>query len=239
MNITTELLVALATLSSSAYAVQWYDGYDAFYSAQPGAVFGDPINFDPDPVEKGATVVYSYPGKPGIFTKLRTRLDRTTLNIELWKDRTVINGKGYRLASASTFPGEHVSDISPESAKVFIAARTNSHPPLLCIEGHANASGEAGSRYTQISLLVDPLARKPTLLRLPSLLSSCRAVRVLNNGKLAFAANSYLYDEKREARVGLLISYYAFEDRRFVPTLNEIRLQFRQPEIPFQFSVLQ
>jgi hypothetical protein len=76
MKITTKLVVALATLSSSAYAAQSYDGYDAFYSAQPGAVFGDPIPFDPDPVERGATVVYSYPGKPGVFTALRARLNR-------------------------------------------------------------------------------------------------------------------------------------------------------------------
>ncbi len=60
---------------------------------------------------------------------------------------------------------------------------------------------------------------------------------MLNNGKLAFPSNSYLYDEAREARVGLLMSYYTFEDRRFVPALNEIRLLFKQPEIPFQFSV--
>ncbi|WP_019447352.1 hypothetical protein [Cupriavidus sp. BIS7] len=234
MKITTTLAVALATLSSCAYAAQ---SYDAFYSAQPGAVFGDPIPFDPDPVKKGATVVYSYPGKPGVFTALRARLNRRTLDIEVWKDQTVINGKAYRFANARKFPGEHVSDIFPESAEVFVASSTSSHPPLLCIEGHGNASGEAGSRYTQISLLIDPLARKPTFLHLPSLLSSCRGVRMLNNGKLAFPSNSYLYDEAREARVGLLMSYYTFEDRRFVPALNEIRLLFKQPEIPFQFSV--
>jgi hypothetical protein len=60
---------------------------------------------------------------------------------------------------------------------------------------------------------------------------------MLNDGKLAFPKNSYLYDEMQKARVGLLMSYFTFLDRRFVPTLNEIRLRFALPEIPFQFSV--
>ncbi|KWR78466.1 MULTISPECIES: hypothetical protein [Cupriavidus] len=237
MRIATMLVVAFATPPSSVYAAQSYDSYDAFYSSQSGAVFDNPVSVDADPIEQNAGVVYSYPGKPGIFTKLQARVDRRTLSIELWKDRMVVNGKGYRFVTAKAFPGEHVSEIPPESAKIFVAMRTHTHPPLLCVEGHANASGEAGSRYTQISLLIDPLARKPTFLHLPSLLSSCQAVRMLNDGKLAFPKNSYLYDEMQKARVGLLMSYFTFLDRRFVPTLNEIRLRFALPEIPFQFSV--
>jgi hypothetical protein len=28
-----------------------------------------------------------------------------------------------------------------------------------------------------------------------------------------------------------------FEDRRFAPTRNEIRLRFTEPEVPFQFTI--
>jgi hypothetical protein len=35
------------------------------------------------------------------------------------------------------------------------------------------------------------------------------------DGKLAFPRNSYLFGDAQESRVGLLVSYYTFEDRRF------------------------
>lgn len=73
--------------------------------------------------------------------------------------------------------------------------------------------------------------------QVPSLLSSCPAVSKTKDGKLVFPRNSYLLDDARESRVGLLVSYYAFEGRRFTPVLNEIRLRFTHPEVPFQFSI--
>jgi hypothetical protein len=106
------------------------------------------------------------------------------------------------------------------------------------MQGGSDGSGEA-DRYTQIYLLVNPLdpKGKATFLHLPSLLSSCRAVSTTKDGKLVFPRNSYLFDKAQESRVGLLVSYYTFEDRRFAPTLDEIRLRFTRPEIPFQFSI--
>ncbi|MBB5412824.1 MULTISPECIES: hypothetical protein [unclassified Paraburkholderia] len=239
MTITTILVAAMAALSGSAHAAQSYDSYEALYVAQAGAVFGDPIKRNGDPTDQNAGVVYSYPGEPGTFMKLQAKLERKTLNIELWKDRLAVDGKSYRFAHATTFPGEHVSEIFPQSANVFIAARTDTHPPLLCVEGHGNGSGEAGSRYRQISLLVNPLARKPTFLHLPSLLSSCRAVVATKEGKLAFPNNSYVFDDAQASRVGLLVSYYTFKNQRFVPVpaLKQLRLKFTHPEIPFQFSI--
>ncbi|MGF6967579.1 hypothetical protein OKW43_004607 [Paraburkholderia sp. WC7.3g] len=233
------LVAALAALSSNAHAAQSYDSYEAFYVAQPGAVFGDPIKRSGDPTEQNAGVVYSYPGEPGIFAKLQAKLERNTLNIELWGNRLAVNGKSYRFADATTFPGEHVSEIFPQSANVFVAARTDTHPPLLCMEGHGSGSGEAASRYQQISLLVNPLARNPTFLHLPSLLSSCRAVVATKDGKLAFPKNSYVFDDAQASRLGLLVSYYTFENQRFVPVpaLKQLRLRFAHPEIPFQFSI--
>ncbi|MBB5509691.1 hypothetical protein [Paraburkholderia atlantica] len=239
MKITTIRVAALVVLSSSVYAAQSYDSYETFYVAQPGAVFADPIKQTGEPTNQNTGVVYSYSGQPGTFTKLQAKLERKTLNIELWGNRLTVNGKSYRFADATTFPGEHVSEIFPQSANVFIAPRTKTHPPLLCVEGHSSGSGEAASRYRQIALLVNPLARKPTFLHLPSLLSSCRAVFATKDGKLAFPKNGYVFDDAQESRVGLLMSYYTFENRRFVPVsaLKQLRLRFAQPEIPFQFSV--
>lgn len=59
------------------------------------------------------------------------------------------------------------------------------------------------------------------------------------DGGLVFPKNSYLFDDAQEFRVGLLMSYYTFENQRFVPVPNEIRLRFTRPEIPFQFSAEQ
>lgn len=86
---------------------------------------------------------------------------------------------------------------------------------------------------------MNPLARKPTFLHLPSLLSTCRAVVATTAGKLAFPKNSYVFDDVQESRVGLLASYYTFENQRFVsaPALSSLRLRFMHPEVPFQFSV--
>ncbi|TKC83645.1 hypothetical protein FAZ69_24120 [Trinickia terrae] len=236
MKTASTLAAALAAMSINA-AAQSYDSYDAFYAAQPDTVFGVPIKQDIDPNEPTAHVLHSYPDKPGYFTELHAKLEQKALTIELWQNRIVVDGKTYRFARATAFPGEHASNIFPESAEVFVAARANIHPPLVCVEGHGSASGEASSRYQQIFLVMNPLARRPVFLQLPGLLSSCRAVLVTKDGKLAFPKNSYLFDATQESRVGLLMSYYTFENQRFVPALYEIRLRFTRPEVPFQFSV--
>jgi hypothetical protein len=222
---------ALSLFASTAYAVGVYEDYDSFYAAQPHTVFAAPIKVD-------SGVAYSVQGQPGVFTELQSRLDGSSLHISVWEDRITVNGKTYRFAKATTFPGEHPSIIYPQSADVFLTSRSKGRPGLLCLQGHGSGSGEAG-RYTQIYLLVDPLAAKSkaTFLHLPSLLSSCRAVVENGPGEITFPKNSYLYDDKHEARVGLLLSYYTFEKRRFTKTDDEIRLRFTEPEIPFRFSV--
>ncbi|APR34194.1 hypothetical protein [Paraburkholderia sp. SOS3] len=222
---------ALGIAAGNAFAERVYEDYDPFYAAQPHTVFAAPIKFD-------SGVVYSIQGEPGIFTKLRSRLDGKSLRVWVWEDRIMINGKTYRFADATHFPGEHSSFIYPGSADVFQASQARGRPALLCVQGHGSASGEA-DRYTQIYLLIDPLApkSKASFLRLPGLLSSCRAVVENEAGKVAFPKNSYLYNDKHEARVGLLLSYYTFGQRRFVKSGDEIRLRFADAEIPFRFSV--
>jgi hypothetical protein len=227
------LTAALVTLSSNVYGARSYDGYDAFYADQSGAVFDAPIRQPAGPLH-----LYSDRGEQGSYTELRSTLDGKAVRIEVAGNRVTVDDKAYRFARAITFPGEHATDIYPGNANVFLAAGTSSHPPLLCVEGHGSGSGEA-NRHPQIFLLVNPLARKPTFLHLPSLLSSCRAVVATKAGKLAFPKNSYVFDVAQESRVGLLVSYYTFENQRFVsaPTLSKLRLRFTHPEIPFQFSV--
>jgi hypothetical protein len=231
MKRSTMWVGALGLLAGNAFAAGVYEDYDPFYAEQPHAVFAAPIKFD-------SGVVYSIHGEPGIFTDLQSRLDGRALRISVWEDRITVNGRTYRFANATRLPEEHASFIYPQSADVFQASRAKGRPALLCLQGHGSGSGEAG-RYTQIYLLIDPLAakRKATFLQLPSLLSSCRAVVENDAGKIAFPKNSYLYDDKHEARVGLLLSYYAFEKRRFTKTRDEIRLRFTEPEIPFRFSI--
>lgn len=233
MKSAVTLLAALTMLSGGAHAARSYDSYDAFYAAQPGAVFGAPIKQPAGPVQ-----LYSYVGEPGARIEFQSTLGSKPVRIEVAENRITVNGKAYRFARAAKFPGEYVIDIRPDNANVYLAARTSDHPSLLCVEGHGSGSGEAG-RHQQIFLLVDPLARKPTFLHLPSLLSSCRAVVATMDGKLAFPKNSYLFDDAQESRVGLLVSHYTFRNRRFVsaPAPNPLRLRFRAPDIPFQFSV--
>jgi hypothetical protein len=223
---------ALVAFASDAHATETYDSYDAFYAGRPGAVFGEPI----PPAKPG--VVYSYPGTEGIHTWRQAKLGRQAVSVELGEDHITVNGKNYRYANAVTFPGEHSSPVDPQTANLFLAAQTKSRASVLCMEGSSDGSGEA-DRHTQIYLLVNPLGSKAkaVFLHLPSLLSSCRGVSTTKDGKLVFPRNSYLFDRAQESRVGLLVSYYTFQDRRFIPTHTEIRLRFDQPEIPFQFSV--
>jgi hypothetical protein len=225
------LAMALVAFAGGVHAAGTYESYDAFYAAQPSAVFGDPIKSKPG-------IAYSYPGEKGIHTELRATMGGKAVRVALAEDHITVNGRTYRYSRAVTFPGEHPSDIYPPTADVFLASRTNAHPAVLCMQGGSDGSGEC-DRYTQIYLLINPLAPKgkATFLHLPSLLSSCRAVLETKDGKLAFPRNSYQFDDARESRVGLLVSYYTFEDRRFTPILNEIRLRFSQPEIPFRFSI--
>jgi hypothetical protein len=236
MKIVTILAVAVAILAHDATAAS-YDDYDAFYAARPNSVFRTPVEREVDPNTPGAHVLYAYPGKPGEFAALHAELGRKALTLELWQDRIVVNGRPYRFARAKAFPGEYASDIFPDSADVYTAQRTNIHPPLICVEGSGSASGEAASRYQQVFLVVNPLSRKPTFLQLSGLLSSCRAVAVTSDGKLAFPKNRYLFDDANAVRTGLLVEYYTFEGGRFARTRDSLRLKFTTPENPFQFSL--
>jgi hypothetical protein len=231
MKLTAILMGALTALSGSAHGAQAYDSYDEFYAAQPGAIFDTPI-------EQGADSVYSHPGEQGIYTQLRSTLDGKTISIDVAANRMTVNGETYRFARATTFPGEHAIDIYPASTKVFLAPKTSNRPSLLCVEGGGSGSGEA-DRHKQIFLLLGPLAPNATWLHLPSLLSSCRAVVARKDGSVAFPKNSYLFDDAQESRIGLSVSYYAFEHHRFssIPAPKQLRLRFTDPEIPFQFSV--
>ncbi|KML60729.1 hypothetical protein VL15_07960 [Burkholderia cepacia] len=236
MKVMAILVAVLAVLPSGA-AAESYDSYEAFYAARPGAVFHGPIGRETDPNEPDAHVLHAYSDKPGNFAVLHGKLEQTALDIELWQDRIAINGRTYRFARATAFPGERASDIFPDSANVYVAGRTAAHRPLICVEGNGSASGEAASRYQQIFLLMDPLARRPAFLQLPGLLSSCRAVVVTRDGKLAFPKNGYLFDDARAARTGLRVEYYTFDGRRFAQTRDALRLGFDTPENPFRFSL--
>lgn len=236
MKIVTILAVALLVLARDATAAS-YDGYDAFYAARPNSVFRTSVEREGDPNIPGAHVLYAYPGKPGEFAALHAELGKKALALELWQDRIVVNGRTYRFARAKAFPGEYASDIFPDSADVYIAERANVHPPLICVEGNGSASGEAASRYRQVFMVVNPLSRKPAFLKLPGLLSSCRAVVVTSDGKLAFPKNRYLFDDANAVRTGLLANYYTFEGHRFARTRESFRLKFTTPENPFQFSL--
>ncbi|MFC0399430.1 hypothetical protein [Paraburkholderia rhizosphaerae] len=221
----------IGLLTGNAWATDVYEDYDSFYASQPRAVFTSSMKSE-------SGVSYAVAGKPGIFTEHRARLDGRTIRLSVAVDRIAVDGKSYRFAHATTFPGEHPSNIYPLSAEVFMASRTDARPALVCLQGYSDGSGEAGRR-TQIYLLIEPLAakRKAAFLHLPGLLSSCRAVVATKDAKIAFPKNDYLFDNKHEARVGLLLSYYMFENRRFAATSSKVRLQFAEPEIPFRFFV--
>ncbi|VWC22631.1 hypothetical protein BPS26883_05955 [Burkholderia pseudomultivorans] len=231
------MLVATLTVLSAQGHAQSYVGYDAFYADRPGAVFGAPLEHERDAHEPDAKVLYVDPDEPGVFAQRQAKLGRRTFDIALWGDRIAIDGRTYRFADAIAFSGAFAAPIYPGSAEVFVAGRTDIHPPLLCVEGHGSASGEASSRYTQILLVIDPLARKPVLLLLPRLLSSCRAVVATHDGTLAFPGNRYLFDDAHALRIGLLVSYYRFDGRHFVPTGDTLRLRFVEPDNPFRFSL--
>ncbi|RQZ19251.1 hypothetical protein DIE15_05915 [Burkholderia sp. Bp9031] len=224
------LAAILAAFASGAHGSTTYGSYDEFYAVQSRAAFGGPIEHD-------ASVLYS--DRSGdVYGEFGVESGGKTQHVEIVGNRMTIGGKIYRFSNATTFPGEHPVEIYPGSASVFFAESVRHRPPALCVEGSGSGSGEA-DRHRQIYLLINPFAAKKdvTFLHLPSLLSSCRAVLATPDGKFAFPKNSYLLDDAQESRIGLSMSYYVFEKRRFVPVLNDIRLRFVRPDVPFQFSV--
>lgn len=222
------LAIIFSVASVSAPAAQSYSSYDAFYAAQPGTAFNEPIRRD-------TNAVYFKNKNQGIYTILQTKLAGKSIRIQVAKDYIEINGKTHNFLRATTLPGESIASIYPDTANVFLAAQTGNRPPLLCVEGHSSGSGET-DRYRQIFLLINPLDHNPTFLHLPGLLSSCRAVLTTSTGQPTFPKNSYIVDEAQATRTGLRVSYFIFEHGRFVPTSNEIHLRFANPENPFQFS---
>lgn len=219
--------MALAAVSTATYAAQTYDDYDAFYSVQAGALFGEPVRHE-------SGILYSRPGEEGAYAEFHATIAGTATRIQVASNHITINGRAHKLARAITPPNERVGNIYPANSNVFIATSEGNRPPLLCVEGHGGGSGEA-DRYQQIFLLVGPLSRRPTFLHLPALLSSCRAIVATKDGKIAFPKNSYLFDEAQGIRTGLLVSYITFERGHFTATNNEIRLRFVSPENPFKF----
>lgn len=231
MKVSVILATAAIAVMTNASAAKMFEDYDSFYVSRPHRLFGAPIEFDHNST-------YAVQGQPGSYVKLRAFLEGTPLRVEIAQDRITINGAVHRFGRAKTFPGEYPSDIYPPGASVLLVPRTTVHPAALCVEGASSGSGEA-NRHTQIYLLLNPLSLrgKATFLHLPSLLSSCRAVRVTDDGKIAFPKNTYLLDAQQENRTGLLLSYYTFERRRFVPIQKEVRVRFTHPEVPFQFEI--
>lgn len=228
MKIISTLATTFIAISASAHAADIYDDYDAFYSTQTGALFKSPIKQDEENI-------YSNFGGNGIYTELKTSIDGKSEKIQVLSDHLIVNKNTHKFAQAMTFPNERAVDIYPGSARVFIAEATGNRPSLLCLEGNGSGSGEA-DRYQQVFLLMAPLARKPVFLHLPALLSSCRAVLATTNDKIAFPKNSYLFNEAKNTRIGLLVSYFTFDHGKFAPTGKEIRLHFINPENPFKFS---
>lgn len=230
MKLVSILAATLMLFAGEDAAAVVYESYDAFYAKQPDAIFRDPIRED-------AHTAYAFPDKPGLHIELRSKLEGRAVIVEVAEHGLTVNGKVYRFARATTFPGEHASKIIPTSAEVFLAERTAHRPGLLCMEGNGSGSGEAG-RHTQIYLLIDPMRSRGqvTFLHLPSLLSSCRAVASTKRGGISFPKNSYLFDDAQERRIGLQMTYYSFERERFARTGKMINLAFIQPEAPFQFS---
>ncbi|MBP0621821.1 hypothetical protein [Cupriavidus consociatus] len=229
MKFITFVPVLIPVLAGTAQAAEVYDDYDAFYASRPGAIFYQPIETDHHTL---------YSDRKGIHATITGSINGKTARISVFSNHMTINGKSFSYSRAITFPDEHASPIDPGSVVVFVTSRTRARPSVLCLEGDSNGSGEA-DRHKQIYLLIDPLAHqgKPSFLHLPSLLSSCRAIRKTKNTRLAFPKNSYLFNSAEVSRVGLLISYYTFTNQRFVPTSDAIRLRFAQPEIPFEFSL--
>jgi len=175
MKCAAMLVAALAAFASDAHAAVVYDSYDAFYSAQPGAVFGDPIKND-------ASVVNSYPGEQGIHTNLRSTLDGKAVRIEVAGNRIVVDGETYRFARATTFPDEQAIDIYPDSANVFLAAGTSNRPSLLGVEGGQRFRR---SRSTPANIsLGEP---------------SCAEAHVFASTQFAFVMSGCSGDEGREA----------------------------------------
>ncbi|WP_322014327.1 hypothetical protein [Paraburkholderia sp. J12] len=231
MKISTFIVATLCVVSTGCHAERRYSDYDVFYAGQPGALFKTPVNQD-------RSAVYANSGGGGIYTDVQATIGGKPVKIQVGSNYLSINRKRYRFAQAAIFPGEHVTELYPNAADIFIAQRAGNVPPLLCLEGHGNGSGEA-DRYQQVYLLVDPLGRKgrkPEFLHLPSLLSSCRAVLKTADDRIAFPKNDYLVDERQGTRVGLLVSYFTYEHGSFMPTNDTIRLRFVSPDNPFQFS---
>ena len=223
--------IAAFTLVTYAHAADSYDDYESFYIAQPNRLFGEPITQD-------RNSAYSSPGTEGIFVESPITIDNRKAKIRLGQNYFTLNGKRYLFKNAKAFSKERASDIYPVSADIFTTGGEQNGTSALCIEGYGNGSGEM-SRYAQIYLLLNPLSKKREreFLRLPSLLSSCRAVLLDNQGELRFPLNNYMFDAENKNRVGLHVAYYTFKNREFTPTHQELKLQFKTPEVPFQFTV--
>lgn len=228
------IFVAGFALSCGAQTLQRYEDYETFYMAQSRRLFEEPIEWS------DRNALYVETDKEGVFNEGAVKWMGRKYDFRLYGNHFRLRGKRYLLRDAKAFKNEFPSDIDPSTAEAFVGGASASKN-ALCVEGYSNGSGEKASRHVQVYLLLVSPQGQETFLHLPSLLSSCRAIVLSEDGEILFPSNSYLPEgwflHEDGKRTGLLLSYFTYKKNRFIKTDRRIELKFETEEVPFVFSV--
>jgi hypothetical protein len=231
------VLSACVLTTPMAHGEGLHDGYAAYYSSRPDAVFGEPIR----PRDRDLT--YALESEPDrVFVEYDAQIDGRTTVISYSQRDIEVNRKRYEYAKAlmlmEGFAPPSVI-VGPE-AELFVSSAEGKSPAALCLDVDFHRSGDAG-RYALSFLMLNPpgsrAAKKTTVYGIGGLFGGCRAFIRTKQGDFAFPKNGYIVS-RDGARTGLRMAYQVLRGNRLTPTKETVELKFAEPENPWRFSVV-
>jgi len=237
-------MILLGPFSGSAGARTVYgsttgNGYAELFAERSGRVFTAPAYS-----ERGHSVRHIYVSEEDYArgetedprSRFQPYVDGRDVDVWLAYGYVAVGERSFRFADARIFDGETSSPPHhPMHADLHVAPRHGERPAMFCIESHPG-DDDAGVSTTPLFLLVDPLATRARLYRLPSLYTSCAAVTATADGQLSFPAIRHVRDENGQP-VGVRLTDYRIDGERFVETGRVRTARFVAPPDPYRFVV--
>lgn len=163
-------------------------------------------------------------------------LRKITISISLTNGGFKINNHQFDYQSARRLLGSEKieNDALLYVDAVYVAKRIKNRPDMACIEGRY-AGAAIKYNKVEVFLIVDPLGAQATtqVAHLPSLLTSCLAIRQWSDGSVIYPINSYIPGNLADGSTGLLLRYVKLNGE----LIHESKIRFVERGNPFKFSV--
>lgn len=220
-NLAAALLAAAMSMAHAADGeANVFEGYDDFYSSLPSRLFSPA---DLRKVARGGL------GEPaGDFWKFT--LDGGAAHVlELRGPDVILDGRRIAAARAIRFEGEPPAPSLGRTARVF------ANEEAVCVEGVPSSASGTAVRHVRVWLIKQPYGPQAQRFELPSLFASCLALSRDPDG-IGFFKASYRWPEGQPEALGLTLTPWRLQGRRFVPAGEPRTTTFVEPGNLYRFT---